>query len=137
MDAVPEPAPEFRWNAEEAHRLLDRGYRIILTKDGLGDVTALAVPKGESLNGALRDWRNHDGYEAERLACGLPEDVSDAVVRVLMQRSIFNGPDGRTGGGRSVAQALHSLVEKMIFKRLPHGDGTASECPPPPTGENP
>jgi hypothetical protein len=99
---------EFAWNAEEALKLLNRGYRIVLTQDGLGDITAVAVPKGESLNAGLKAWRD---YNPE---CETTEDI---------QRSVFEGPNKFSGGGRGVAQALHCLTEKAVFNRLPDGEG--------------
>lgn len=95
-------AIEFQWNPEEALKLLDRGYRIILTKDGLGAITAIAVKKGASLNRGLRDWSDQD-YNGPG--------------------SFFRGPNKFSGCGHSVAEALHCLTEKAVFNRLPDGKG--------------
>lgn len=98
---------EFRWNAEEALKLLDRGYRIVLTKDGLGDITALAIPKGTGLSAGLRAWREYEYPGADVT----PDDL------------VFGGPNKFSGCGKSVAQALHCLTEKAVFDRLPDGKG--------------
>lgn len=94
---------EFKWNAEEALKLLDRGYRIILTKDGLGAITALAISKDTGLSKGLREWRDYK-YEPN----------ADFV---------FDGPNKFSGCGHSVSEALHCLAEKSIFHRLPDGKG--------------
>lgn len=112
----------FTWNAEEALKLLDRGYRIVLTKDGLGGITALAIPKGTSLNKGLRDWKEFEAPEP----VGRPWMIEDA------QREIFAGPNKFSGGGHSVAAALHSLTEKAVFNRLPDGKGGFFTPPPEP-----
>jgi hypothetical protein len=127
---------QFRYNADEELKLLDRGYRIVLVKDGLGDVTALAVPDGVSVDAAIEAWQEHDGYEDELDAFESQRGrvPDDEEKRVLMQRSVFNGPDGLTGGGLSPSAALHCLAEKVTFRRLPKGDGGHFECPPMPGG---
>jgi hypothetical protein len=106
-------AVEFRWNAEEALKLLDRGYRVVLTKDGLGGITALAVPKGTGLSRGLREWREFEPAEP----VGREWTIEDA------QREVFEGPNKYSGCGHSVAQALHCLAEKAVFHRLPDGKG--------------
>jgi hypothetical protein len=98
----------FVWNAEEALKVLNRGCRIILTQDGLGDITALALPKWKSLDEGLREWADFLPYS---------ETIED------MQREVFAGPNKFSGCGKTVAQALHCLVEKAIFNRLPDGKG--------------
>lgn len=89
-------------NAEEAKRLLDNGYSILLFVDGLGQYSALAVPKGNRVDVALREWRRHDSPEGM--------DPADTV---------FDGPNQFCGCGLSVGQALHAVAEKVILRRLP------------------
>jgi hypothetical protein len=104
---------EFRWNAEEALKLLNRGYRIILTQDGLGDITAVAVAKGKSLDKGLRAWRDQEP----------PEPKGDVWTIEDAQREVYHGMNKFSGGGSSIAQALHCLTEKAVFNRLPDGKG--------------
>ena len=117
---------EFQWNAEEALKLLNRGYRVVLMQDGLGDITALAIPKGTDLEDGVEAWRECDG---------LPEVPSETEEEQLadIQRSVFAGPNKFAGGGGSVAMALHCLTEKAVFHRLPDGKG-GFYTPPPPKG---
>lgn len=115
----PTQSPEpFRWNADEALKLLDNGWAIVLIKDGLGDVTALAVEPGK-LDRGVRRWRDFSTH---------PETVED------MRREAFAGPNKYSGGGRTVAAALHCLTEKAVFHRLPDGKG-GFYLPPPTTQE--
>lgn len=118
--------PKFVWNAEEALKLLDRNYQIVLIKDGLGDITALAIPKGTGLSSGVQAWRDHSSEEIASLPLGASEEAQKRAIR----RSIFEGPDKYSGGGRSVAQALHCLTEKAVFDRLPDGKGGYFEKPP-------
>lgn len=91
-----------RYNAEEANKLLDRGFSILLFKDGLGEISALAVARGERIAAALRRWVNYDPSP----------DMPTADV-------VFDGPNRMCGGGLTVAQSLHSVTEKVVFGRLP------------------
>lgn len=117
----------FSWNAEEALKLLNRGYRIVLTQDGLGDITAIAIAKDVSLNAGMKAWREFDGMP-------LIESATEEEQLADMRRSIFLGPNKFSGGGRSVAQALHCLTEKSVFNRLPDGQG-GYYTPPPAKGD--
>lgn len=87
-------------NAEEARRLLDNGYRVILFRDGLGQYSALAVPLSESLSAAFKKWTN---YEPPTVT---PDDA------------VFGGPNRMCGCGRSVAEALHNTAEKVFLRQL-------------------
>lgn len=115
----------FQWNAEEALKLLDRGYRIVLTKDGLGSITALAIPKGKSLSQGLREWREFEPLPP----VGREWTIEDA------QREVFDGPNKFSGCGHSVSAALHCLTEKAVFHRLPDGKGGFHVPPKEPDGE--
>lgn len=75
MTDVKDESPAFAWNAEEALKLLNRGYRIVLTQDGLGDITALAIPKDVTLDYGLEAWRDF-GPPCETL-----EDMQRSVLR--------------------------------------------------------
>ena len=113
---------DFRWNAEEALKLLDRGYRVVLIKDGLGGITALSVPAADRLDDGLEAWRE---FEAEP-PLGRRWTIEDA------QREVFAGPNKYAGCGHSVAQALHCMAEKAVFHRLPDGKGGHHTPPPEP-----
>lgn len=112
-------ASDFHWNAEECLKILDRGFRIVLMQDGLGSITALAIPKTKSLGGGLREWRENE------LSGKTTEDI---------QRFVFEGPERFSGCGFTVAEALHSLTEKVVFCRLP--DGKGGYYTPPPKTDN-
>ena len=89
--------------AEEARRLLDNEYRIILFRDGLGQYSALAVPKDKGLSRALREWREHEpDYET-----------------VPIQETIFDGPNRYCGCGLTIEDALHAVAEKVLLRQLP------------------
>lgn len=89
-------------NADEAMKLLDNGYRIVIFKDGAGSYTAIAVPNGTGLQHAVRVWKEYDS----------PADMPPA-------ETVFDGPNRFAGCGLTVSEALHALTEKVLFKRLP------------------
>lgn len=105
----------FTWNADEVLKLIDRGYRVVMFKDGLGDVTALAIPPGVKLDAGVKRWRDYDG------------EGGDTIEGI--QRDVFSGPNKFSGGGRTASQALHCLAEKAVFGRLPDGRGGYFEPP--------
>lgn len=86
-------------------KLLDNGWSILLFKDGLGDINALAFPAGMSADEALQTWREHEENES-----------------VSIEESIYDGPNRRCGGGRTINEALNACEEKIIFRRLPLKD---------------
>jgi hypothetical protein len=100
--------PGFTVNAEEALKLLDNGWRILLFKDGLGLVSALAVRKGLSPSQALREWRN----------CGCPQPEPGEGHQDYRYRTSLAGPHRYECGATSVAYALHGLTEKVLFNRI-------------------
>ncbi|TMJ00768.1 MAG: hypothetical protein E6G97_17705 [Alphaproteobacteria bacterium] len=89
-------------NAEEAAKLIDNGWKILIFKDGLGTFSALAVEEHRSVDKAMRAWRNYEAPEG-----ATPDEM------------VFGGPHRLCGCGFTVAEALHSLVEKVLFRRLP------------------
>ncbi len=101
----------FRYNAEESLKLLNRGFRIVLTQDGLGHITALAIPRETGLEAGVKAWIEFDPD------LGMKETIED------MQRKVFEGPNKFSGCGHTVAEALHVLTEKAVFNRLPDGSG--------------
>jgi len=117
------PSEEFKWNADEALKLLDAGARIVLFKDGLGDITAISAGTDGSLDRAVRRWR---AFMPPPPAPGATEEEQMDAIR----RNVFEGPNRFSGGGRTVAQALHCLTEKVLFNRLPDGRGGYREPPP-------
>lgn len=110
----------FVWGAEKAQELFGAGYSIVLFRDGLGSVTAIAVDENESLDETVEEWRENDSIE------GLPEGglgMPDGEFDKAVQRSIFQGVEKQSGCGLSVAAALHCLTEKLLRTRLPDGKG--------------
>lgn len=104
--------------AEEARRLLDNGYQVLLFKDGLGQYSALAVPEDASVDAALDAWAEYEsaGTTLEEIAA-----------------SVFEGPNRYCGCGHSVGAALHAAAEKVFLRRLPD----RPPRPSPPEGETP
>lgn len=91
--------------AEEARRLLDNGWVVLLFRDGLGQYSALAVREDASVDDALGHWEDYD-----------PTD-SDPVPTPA--ESVMAGPNRYCGCGLSVATALHAVTEKVLLRRLP------------------
>lgn len=89
-------------NAEESAKLLDNGWKILIFKDGLGTYSALAVEEHRSADKALKAWCHYEPPEG-----ATPEEM------------VFSGPHRLCGCGFTVAEALHSLTEKVLFRRLP------------------
>ncbi len=79
----------------DAQKLLDNGWMILIHRNGLGTYEALAVPKGVSPTKALRQWRRHVGVDS------------------------FDGPNRYSGEGFTVELAMLACVEKTLFNRLP------------------
>lgn len=95
--------PATAWQPEEARRLLDNGWQVLLFRDGLGQYSALAVRDDASVDDAVAGWSDH---ETDYEAVSIPE-------------SVYDGPNRYCGCGLSVSEALHSVAEKVIFRRLP------------------
>lgn len=89
-------------SAEEARRLLDNGYAVLLFRDGLGHYSALAVRDGASVDDALRAWSDHE---------------TDA--RLPPEQWPYDGPNRTCGCGPTVAAALHACAEKVLLRQLP------------------
>lgn len=103
------------FNAEEAQKLLCNGFRIVLFQDGIGEITAVAVPQGTGLNAAIKEWREHDVPLP-------PEGATEEDRQEFGRALVFDGPNRFAAGGQTVAAALHALAEKVIFGRLPKDD---------------
>lgn len=81
-------------------KLLDNGWKVLLFRDGLGQVSALAVREKDSVDKAVSRWAD---FESE---------LSPA-------ESVFDGPNRYCGCGTTVAAALTAVTEKVLFRRLP------------------
>jgi len=105
---------DFHWNCEEVNKLLGRGWQVVLFQDRLLRIIhAIAVPKGKSLDIAVRECLE---YEQPKIV-GRAWTLDDA------SRGHFRGPMLFLGAGLSVAETLHSVTEKVVFGRLPDGEG--------------
>jgi len=89
-------------NAEEAKRLIDNGYSVLIFKDGLGKRGLALYPKGERVDEWLKKWRLYDP----------PADMPPA-------ETVFAGMNRYCGCGHSIGKALHAVAEKVILGRLP------------------
>lgn len=89
-------------NCENARKLLDNGWQILLFRDGLGQYTALACREDESVDDSVGYWANHEAVHP------------------------FEGPNRFAGCAFSVNEAIEAVTEKVLFKRLP--GMTAEEC---------
>lgn len=88
-------------DVEDARKLLDNGWNVLLFRDGLGQYSALAYrPNQTSASQALRDWRDHD-------------------PKCSPKESVFDGPHRNCGCGFSIEDALRAVTEKVLFGRLP------------------
>lgn len=83
----------------EACKLLDNGWTIHLFRDGLGSYGALAVRQGESVARAMKAWRSEKRDHP------------------------LEGENRRCGCGMTPDEAIASLVEKLVFGRLPKRRG--------------
>lgn len=111
---------QFVWDAEKAQELFDAGYSVVLFRDGLGSVTAIAVEENESVDETVEEWRENSSIDGlPEGGLGMPDDEFDKAV----QRSIFAGIEKQSGCGASVAAAVHCLTEKLLRTRLPDGKG--------------
>lgn len=91
--------------ADEVLKLLDNGWRVLLYKNQLGSISALAVPKGKSVNAAYRELLRYES----------PDDTP-------IEQLGFDGPNRYVTDGFAVAEVLHNLTEKVLFGRLPASD---------------
>ncbi len=92
----------------EAMKLLDNGWRIVLYRGGLGEYVALAVSKSTaSIDDALRSYMDYEP-EIDGLSS---QEAADALV--------FSGENRLGGGGLTPEEAVRSCVEKVLFRRLP------------------
>lgn len=89
-------------SGENARRLLDNGWQVVLFKDGLGQYTALACRDDESIDEAIEEWANHEANHP------------------------MDGPNRYAGCHFSINQALEAVTEKVLFARLP--GMTTDEC---------
>lgn len=83
-------------NAEEARKLIDNGWAIVMFLDGIKSYTAIAFRQGESADQAVNDWQDEDH-----------EDM------------VFGGKYRYAACGFTIADTLESLTEKVLFCRLP------------------
>jgi hypothetical protein len=100
---------EVEGRQEEARKLLDSGWNVVLWKDGLGQYSALAYRAGESADKAVKAWREYFGDSTD------PDDM------------VFGGPHRYCGCGLSVADALEAVTEKVLFRRLPGEKGEVQD----------
>lgn len=96
---------------EEARKLLDNGWNVVMFRDGLGQYSAMAVQKGKSIDQAITEWTEYDDDPCD------PDDM------------VFGGPNRYCGCGFSVENALKALTEKVLFRRLPDAANAAGETP--------
>lgn len=92
---------------EEVRKLLDNGWQVLVFRNGLGDYSALAVRAEASIDEALATYQEPD------------ELIEGESIKVLCDRLVFGGTNRYCGQGKSVAEALRAVTEKVLFRRLP------------------
>ncbi len=97
---------------EDARKLLDNGWQILIFRDGLGQYTALAAKEDESVDAALDAWEEADD----------PPDDGE-LIESCIEHAVMGGANRYAGCGLSVAHALHALTEKVLFRRVPKLEG--------------
>jgi hypothetical protein len=122
---------------EEARKLPDNGWQVLLFKDGLGQYDALAVKKGEDVSAALRAWAEHS-----------PVELPGESVEDLADRLLFDGPHrycaadahgegavpavaagGATKGQGRVSRESHTIKPRRAGPS-PRSTGRSSSTPP-------
>lgn len=87
---------------ENAMKLLDNGWAILLFRDGLKQYSALAIKPGASVDDELENWKEEDRPHP------------------------FVGMNKYCSCGFTVEESINAVVEKVLFDRLP--GMTAEEC---------